>query len=144
MRSGVLWVLGFLTLSIDGLVWGVAACTLHRALRRPKKRGLGLALVAGLIFVAWDQWVFGEFAHWAGMPRGHAEPARWLEAGIGFLATLAGFLGGQALLSAIARRDAQEASASRAAAAHPASRASPSGQVRGHVGVADQPSEPGP
>jgi hypothetical protein len=107
MNTAALWVLGLVATSIDGLVWGVAACAAHRRLRGPGRGWLGPALVAGSLFVVWDQWVFAEFVHWAGMPRGHAEPIRLLEVGTELVATLAGFRGGRTLLDAIVRREGE-------------------------------------
>jgi hypothetical protein len=105
MNDAALWILGLLSLGVDGLVWGVAACTTYRGMAGHARRWLGPALVAGLVFVAWDQWVFGELAHWAGFPRGHRETVRLLEIGIQLAGTLLGFRAGELLVSAVVQRE---------------------------------------
>jgi hypothetical protein len=102
-------VLGLLALSIDGIVWGVAACTLYHWMVPDPRRWLGPALVAGLLFVVWDQWVFAELAHWAGFPRQAAGP---LETGIQIAGTLVGFRTGRTLIDRIRRRRSARAGAS--------------------------------
>lgn len=128
MSAAGLWVVGMLTVGIDGLVWGVAASILHRWLWGSGRRWLAAALGAALVFVVWDQWVFAEFVHWAGFPRTHAEPARLVEVAAEVGATLVGFRGGRALLGAIVRRERE----TRAPAAGPAPGESPrSSEPRG-------------
>ena len=117
MSHAALWILGLVALGIDGLVWGLAACLLHRWLRGRRGSWLGPALLAGLVFVVWDQWVFSELVHWAGMPRVHAEPARLVEVVMELGATLAGFRGGRALLTGILRREGVRPSAGSARSA---------------------------
>lgn len=79
--------------------------------------------MAGLVFAVWDHYVFGELVHWAGLPRGHREPLRLLEAGIQITGTLAGFRAGESLVTAIVRRehrsDASGADATRGGSPHP-------------------------
>lgn len=103
MRTGVAWLVELLALCVDGIVWGVAACTTYRWLAGARRGWLGPALVFGVVFVIWDDWVFGELVHWAGFPRGHREPSRLLEAGIQVAATVAGFRAGDCLLGSIVR-----------------------------------------
>jgi hypothetical protein len=116
MKSGAIWILGLLTLGVDGVVWGVASCTAYRGVVGPTRRWMGPALIAGLVFVLWDHWVFGELVHWAGFPRGHREPVRLLEIGIQLAGTLLGFRGGESLVGTIVRRERRSRSSGVAAA----------------------------
>ena len=93
MTGGALWFLVLLTVGVDGLVWGVAACTAYRAWAGPSRRWLGPALLAGVAFVVWDQWLFRELVHWAGFPRS-GEPAWPVETAIQLAATGLGFRAG--------------------------------------------------
>lgn len=103
MRTAVVWLLELLALGIDGVVWGVAACTAYRSIAGAARHWVAPALLFGVVFVVWDHWVFGELVHWAGFPRGHREPLRLLEAGIQLGSTLVGFRAGEILVASIAR-----------------------------------------
>lgn len=104
MRPGAALLMELIALCVDGVVWGVAACTAYRSLTGTRRAWLGAALVFGALFVVWDEWVFGELAHWAGFPRTYWQPSRLLEAGVQVAATLVGFRAGDLLLSSIPRR----------------------------------------
>lgn len=93
-----LWALGLLTVSIDGVVWGIAAHVLHRALGGASDRWLAPAAVAAFVFVAWDHWIFAALVRVAGIPSSPAVSAsRFAEVGVGLAATVAGFRLGRSL-----------------------------------------------
>jgi hypothetical protein len=113
MHSILLWLVTLFSLAMDGLVWGIAACVLYRALRAGRPRGAASsrpwwvpAGVAALLFLLWDHWLFAQLVAAAGIARSGVlfGPGWYLEVVCQVVATLVGFRLGAPLLARVSRR----------------------------------------
>jgi len=113
VQTAALWLVGLLGLSVDGLVWGIAAYAAYRSLlRRPTgSRWILPGLIAGAAFVLWDHLIFSELVILVGFPRSEAlfGLSRFPEIGVRIATTLGGFRLGQTLIDSIVRRLASHA-----------------------------------
>jgi hypothetical protein len=105
MRATTLWAVALLGLCVDGVVWGLAAHALCRWLGLPARRTQLPALAAGLLFVAWDRWLFAALVGWVSLAGRPAAGAEWLvEVGVQVGATWVGFQLGRRLIDGILLR----------------------------------------
>lgn len=111
MRSGTVGdsvlsasALGMISVGVDGLVWGAAAALLLLALLGDVF-WLSGALIAAVVFVAWDQLMFAQAVASVGfLPSGFSLAEQAPGIAVGAAATLLGFGAGRLLISRLLSR----------------------------------------